>query len=132
MTSLSKSNDVRNLVQLPKSNGTRKARGVRLPAGIRTKINPVEGKSSMRAIAKAYNVQRQHLAETAYGDRNTPHLIQILEMEFNLPIEEIRSIFKKAREARAEFKKLQSENGMRVSQSAEAQAILKNMGFKEK
>ncbi|MBM9578366.1 hypothetical protein JWG45_14535 [Leptospira sp. 201903070] len=121
-----------SLIPLKKPYGIKKPRGNKLPPAIRNQINPVEGKSSLRSIAKGYEVRHSNLSATAYGDRNTPHLIQILEMEFNLPIAEIRKIFQKAREARAEFKKLQSENGKRVSQSAEAQAILKNMGFKEK
>ncbi|RHX90121.1 hypothetical protein DLM75_13055 [Leptospira stimsonii] len=119
------------MVQLEKSNRTRKPRGIRLPSEIRKIVNPIEGKTTLQGIANAYDVHRSHLSATAYGDRNTPHLIQILEMEFNLSIAEIRAIFQKAREARLEFKKKQSENGMRVSQSEEAKAILKNMGIKE-
>ncbi len=84
----------------------------------------------MRAIARDYGVDQKDLSRAAYGDRNTPHLIQILEMEFNLPIEEIRAIFQKARELRQKFKKQQAENGMKISQSEEAKEILRNMGFK--
>ncbi|MDI7190868.1 hypothetical protein [Leptospira santarosai] len=107
----------------------RSPRGRKLPREIREKIRPAEEKSSMRAIAKDYGVNFRNLSATAYGDRNTRHLIQILEMEFNLPIEEIRAIFQKAREQRQKFKKQQAENGMKISQSEEAKEILRNMGF---
>ncbi|EMJ52034.1 hypothetical protein LEP1GSC013_3513 [Leptospira interrogans serovar Valbuzzi str. Duyster] len=117
-----------SLVPLQKPYGTRKPRGKKLPPAIRNQIKPVEGKSSLRSIAKAYGVNHQHLSATAYGDRKAPHLIQILEMEFKLPIEEIRAIFQKARESRQGFKEQQAENGMKISQSQEAKAILKNMG----
>ncbi|EMK22401.1 hypothetical protein [Leptospira kirschneri] len=120
-----------SLIPLKKPYGIKKPRGNKLPPAIRNQINPVEGKSSLRSIAKAYEVSHPNLSATAHGDRNTSHLIQILELEFKLPIEEIRKIFLKAREARLEFKKLQSENGMRISQSEEARTILKNMGIKE-
>lgn len=119
-----------NLVPLQKSYGTRRPRGKKLPPAIRNQINPVEGRSSLRSIAKAYEVNHQHLSATAYGERKTPHLIQILEMEFNLPIEEIRAIFQKARETRNAFLKQQAENAIKISQSEETKAILKNMGLK--
>ncbi|MCH1910486.1 hypothetical protein L9Z41_16715 [Leptospira noguchii] len=119
-----------NLVPLKKPYGTKRPRGNKLPPAIRKQIDPVESKSSMRAIAKAYGVNHPHLSATAYGDRNTPHLIQILEMEFKLPIEEIRAIFQKAREQRRRFKEQQTENRTEISQSEETKAILKNMGFK--
>ncbi|WP_061222008.1 hypothetical protein, partial [Leptospira weilii] len=71
----------------------RRPRGKKLPPLIRKQLGPIEGKSSMRAIARDYGVNFRNLSATAYGERKTPHLIQILEMEFNLPIEEIRAIF---------------------------------------
>ncbi|WP_061235514.1 hypothetical protein, partial [Leptospira weilii] len=83
---------------LKKSNEGRSPRGKKLPPLIRKQLGPIEGKSSMRAIARDYGVNQKDLSRTAYGERKTPHLIQILEMEFNLPIEEIRAIFQKARE----------------------------------
>ncbi|EKR62402.1 hypothetical protein LEP1GSC036_0992 [Leptospira weilii str. 2006001853] len=51
-------------------------------------------------------------------------------MEFNLPIEEIRAIFQKARETQNAFLKQQAENAIKISQSEETKAILKNMGLK--
>ncbi|MFA4796507.1 hypothetical protein [Leptospira kirschneri] len=119
-----------NMTSLKKANDVRRPRGIRLPSVIRTQIRPIEGKSSLRAIAKAYSVDQGNLSRVAYGDRNTPHLIQILEMEFELPIVEIRAIFQNARESRQGFKEQQAENGMKISQSEEAKAILKNMGLK--
>ncbi|WP_000426807.1 hypothetical protein LIBAT_07840 [Leptospira interrogans] len=119
-----------NMPSLENSNDGRRARGKRLPLQIRNRIKPIEGKTSLRAIAKAYSVNQGDLSRTAYGDRKTPHLIQILEMEFNLPIEEIRAIFQKARETRNAFQKQQAENGIKISQSEETKAILKNMGFR--
>ncbi|WP_155118154.1 hypothetical protein [Leptospira santarosai] len=119
-----------SMPSLKRSNEGRTPRGKKLPPLIRKQIKPIEGKSSMRAIARDYGVDQKDLSRAAYGDRNTPHLIQILEMEFNLPIEEIRAIFQKARELRQKFKKQQAENGMKISQSEEAKEILRNMGFK--
>ncbi|MDI7187116.1 hypothetical protein QMM42_12985 [Leptospira santarosai] len=119
-----------NLRTLKNSNVLKRPRGKKLPREIREKICPAEGKSSMRAIARDYGVNFRNLSATAYGDRNTPHLIQILEMEFNLPIEEIRAIFQKARKQRQRFEEQQAENRTEISQSEETKAILKNMGFK--
>ncbi|WP_036086007.1 hypothetical protein [Leptospira weilii] len=119
-----------NTPSLKKSNDGRRPRGKKLPPAIRNQIKPVEGKSSLRSIAKAYSVNQGDLSRTAYGERKTPHLVQILEMEFNLPIEEIRAIFQKARETQNAFLKQQAENAIKISQSEETKAILKNMGLK--
>jgi hypothetical protein len=49
-------------------------------------------------------ILRKRLSDTLNGQRNTPHLVAILEEEFGLPIAELRELVQEDRERKAQGK----------------------------
>jgi len=82
------------------SNYTRFPRGRKIPIEFKAKAKVQEGKNTLSAVAKAYGVNQPHLSDVILGKRNTPHLIQILETEYEMSIQEIRDIWKRDKEAK--------------------------------
>lgn len=76
----------------------RRPRGKRLPFELESAAKIRESRNTLNAIAKAYNLSKGHLSEVLNGKRNTKRLIEILEFEFKMPIEKIRSFLDKHRE----------------------------------
>lgn len=79
-------------------NGVNLPRGIKLPWEFRTKMKIREGKNTLSAVARAYEVQRSQLSKVILGQRNTPHLIRILEAEYGMSIAEIRDIWQRDKE----------------------------------
>ncbi len=82
----------RELKKANLSSQARFARGRKLPPALIGKAKIREGKNTLSAIAKAYNISKGHLSEVLSGKRNTKHLIEILESEYRMPIGEQREL----------------------------------------
>lgn len=70
----------------------------KLPRELIIEAKITEGRNTLLAIAKAYGIQQSHLSEVISGKRNTKRLIEILEFEYKMPIETIRSFIVKQKE----------------------------------
>lgn len=88
---------------------TQKPRGKQLPRELREARKIQEGKNTLSAIANAYGTKKQHLSRVIKGERNTTHLIKILELEYGMGIEQIREIWKRNKDRKASFQELAIE-----------------------
>lgn len=67
----------------------------KLPRDLISAAKITEGRNTLNAIAKAYSVSHADLSRVLSGKRNTKRLIEILEFEYKMPIETIRSFIAK-------------------------------------
>lgn len=67
----------------------------KLPRDLISAAKITEGRNTLNSIAKAYSVSQGDLSRVLSGKRNTKRLIEILEFEYKMPIETIRSFIDK-------------------------------------